>query len=64
MLKLRWLRMIAIHDLTSAEYDLVVDYTTRYQIENAPSFTEEESESLDHVYLRVRELRPEGVGVS
>lgn len=56
LLKLRWLRMTAINDLQSGEYDIIVQFTERYQKEDAPSFTEEEIESLGRVYQRVRGL--------
>ena len=56
LLKLRWLRMAAIDNLQSEEYDLIVQFTTRYQNEDAPSFTDEERASLERVYQRVRGL--------
>ena len=56
LLKLRWLRMEAIHNLQSDEYDLVVSFTTRYQNGESPSFSEEEIEALGKVYTRVRSV--------
>jgi len=54
MLKLRWLRMIAINDLQSDEHDLVVEFTKRYQEGNTPSFTDLEVDALNEAYQRVR----------
>jgi len=57
LLKLRWLRNEAINDLQSEEYDLIVEFTTRYQKEDAPTFTEDERHALDLVYQRVRDMQ-------
>ena len=54
LLKLRWLRMEAINELQSEEYDLVVDLTSKYQDGETPQFTNEEVIALDQVYQRVR----------
>jgi len=54
MLKLRWLRMIAINDLQSDEHDLVVEFTKRYQEGTTPSFTDLEVSALNKAYQRVR----------
>jgi len=54
MLKLRWLRMIFIDDLRGAEYDLVIQYTNRYQQGETPVFTEEEIIALGELYKEAR----------
>jgi len=54
MLKLRWLRMIAIHDLHSDEFDIIVNFTTRYREGESPSFLEEEILAVNEIYERVR----------
>jgi len=54
MLKLRWLRMIAINDLQSDEHELVVEFTKRYQEGSTPSFTVPEVSALNKAYQRVR----------
>jgi len=54
MLKLRWLRMEAINDLQSEEHDIVVEFTTRYQMGGSPSFSDEEVSRLEEIYKRVR----------
>lgn len=54
LLKLRWLRMEAINELESDEYDLVVDLTSKYQDGETPQFSEQEIIALDQVYKRVR----------
>jgi len=54
MLQLRWLRMEAIDDLQEEEYDLIQDFTTRYQEGKSPSFSEKEIEALNIIYKRVR----------
>ena len=54
MLKLRWLRMIAINDLRSDEYDLVLQLTLKYQEGETPTFTSEEVTTLGEVYDRAR----------
>jgi len=53
MLKLKWLRVQAIHDLSPEEYDLVVDYTARY-LGDISNFSKEEIEALDKLYMKVR----------
>ena len=54
MLKLRWLRMEAINELRIEDYEMVVDFTTRYQTGESPSFTAGEVAALNRVYTKVR----------
>lgn len=54
MLKLRWLKMIAINDLHSDEYDIIIGFTTRYMKGETPSFTDKEIATLCQIYERVR----------
>lgn len=54
ILKLRWLKMIAINDLHSDEYDITIGFTTRYQKGETPSFSDGEIANLCQIYERVR----------
>ena len=56
VLKLKWLRLVAINELRVEEHDLIVDFTTRYQKQHTPSFTEEDIHTLGLIYSRVRTI--------
>lgn len=59
-IKLRWLRMIAINDLQTEEYDLVIALSEKYREGETAVFTSEEIESLDCVYQRLKKLSDTG----
>ena len=54
LLKLRWLRMIAVNDLRSEDYDLIMRFTMKYQQGKTPTFAEEEVASMGAVYVKAR----------
>jgi len=56
MLKLKWLKVEAFSYLQTKEYEMIVEYTTRYQTGKTPSFSKDEIVKLNDVYRRARRL--------